>query len=448
MTSTGASTWRELLRLPAVRWYLTGFELSGVGDSAFMLAGGVWVLALTGSASLAALVGFCTWLPSLAGPVFGLVADRVDRRRLIIVANLVIAAVMTTLLAVRGPGQVWLIFAAMLAYGAFAAITDPAELALLHDLLPGRALGTVNSARMTLTEGNKLIAPLLGAGLYAALGGGTVALLDAATFTAAALTTTMIKLPPRPTPQPASEAGGHPDHPDQPARPAGRAEPAGREPAERHWFADVAAGVRYLWGAGAVRGLAAAAATTLCMTGFLTVCVFDVVTRSLHQPPAFVGVVSAGQGLGSVVGGLVAPALLRRFREPTLVAAGATAAFLGTLLYLVPLAPVPVAGSAFRGAGLAWVLIGLMTLVQRTTPGELQGRVNGALSTVVFAPMTLATAAGAGVVTLTGYRPMLVGGAVVVLGAALGAAVVARRPPQEDSSVADRSGSGISGSSG
>jgi MFS family permease len=439
-------TWRELLKLPSMRWYLAGFELSGVGDSAFMLAAGVWVLTLTGSASLAALVGFCTWLPSLAGPAFGLVADRVDRRRLIIVANLVIAAVMATLLLVRGPGQVWLIFAAMVGYGAFAALTDPAELALLHDLLPDRGLGTVNSARMTLTEGNKLVAPLLGAGLFAALGGGTVALLDAATFTAAALTTTMIKIPhpPRispPVPEPAASGA----------------------PPRRRWFADVAAGVRYLWDAGPVRGLVGAASVTLCMTGLLTVCLFDVVTLSLHRAPAFVGVVSAGQGLGSVVGGLLAPALLRRFREATLVAAGVFAAGAGILLYLVPLAPVPVAGSACRGAGLAWVLIGLMTLVQRTTPSGLRGRVNGALSTVVFAPMTLATAAGAGLVTLTGYRPMLAGGAVVVLVAAVGAAAMARRlarsaeeapspqeerPAQEDSSVADRSGSGMSGSSG
>jgi MFS family permease len=189
------------------------------------------------------------------------------------------------------------------------------------------------------------------------------------------------------------------------------------------------------------------------MTGLLTVCTFDVATESLHRAPAFVGIMSAGQGLGSVVGGLVAPALLSRFREAALVAVGALAAFAGTGLYLVPVTVPVVAGAVAKGAGLAWVLIGLMTLVQRSTPDGLRGRVNGALSTIVFAPMTLATAAGAGLVTLAGYQPMLVGGAAVTLAAALLAAVLtrrcpARRPPQEDSRVGVRSGSGISGSSG
>jgi MFS family permease len=407
-------TWRELLRIGTMRWYLAGFELSGVGSSAFLLASGVWVLALTGSSSLAALTGFCVWLPSLAGPAFGLVADRIDRRRLIIVTNLAIGAVMATLVLVRGAGQVWLIFAAMLGYGVAAALTDPAELALLTDLLPGHALGTVNSARMTLTEGNKLIAPLLGAGLYTALGGGAVALLDAATFAAAAATTTMIRIPPDPDP----DSTGGPDRPDE----AGAA-PGGR----RHPVADVVAGVRHLVAPGPVRGLVGVAATTLGVTGLLTVCTFDVVTHALHRAPAFLGILTTGQGLGSILGGLAAPAVLRRVREPVLMAAGALLAFAGTALYLVPAVVPVVAGTVCKGAGLPWVLIGLMTLVQRATPAGLRGRVNGALSTVVFAPMTLATALGAGVVTLVGYRWMLVAGALVTLTAAAGAAGLARR---------------------
>lgn len=66
--------------------------------------------------------------------------------------------------------------------------------------------------------------------------------------------------------------------------------------------------------------------------------------------------------------------------------------------------PVLVA-SVCNGIGLPWVLIGLMTLVHRTTPGTLQARVNAALSTVVFAAITLAAAIGAAVLSRRNIHP-------------------------------------------
>ncbi|GAA1659686.1 hypothetical protein ACFQY4_11635 [Catellatospora bangladeshensis] len=54
-----------------------GVSLSaGFGNTAMSLAAPVWVLALTGSASLAALCGLCVYLPTLAGPVLGTLVDR------------------------------------------------------------------------------------------------------------------------------------------------------------------------------------------------------------------------------------------------------------------------------------------------------------------------------------------------------------------------------------
>ncbi len=56
------------------------------------LAAGIWVKSLTGSSSEAALVSVCVYAPSLAGPLAGVVADRVRRRRFLVCLNLVSAA--------------------------------------------------------------------------------------------------------------------------------------------------------------------------------------------------------------------------------------------------------------------------------------------------------------------------------------------------------------------
>ena len=97
-----------------------------------------------------------------------------------------LAALLLTLLTVDSPTALWLLFAVLFVYGATGVVHDAAESALVAAAVPAALLGDFNGLRMTATEGMKLLAPLPGAGLYAAYGGGRVALLDAVTFVLAA----------------------------------------------------------------------------------------------------------------------------------------------------------------------------------------------------------------------------------------------------------------------
>src|ERR1022692_3652156 len=99
------------------RLYLTGLAVSVIGDNAMSLAAGIWVKSLTGSSSEAAPVSVCVYAPSLAGPLAGVVADRVRRRRFLVWLNLVSAALVLPLLAASGPGSAWIIFAVITWYG-------------------------------------------------------------------------------------------------------------------------------------------------------------------------------------------------------------------------------------------------------------------------------------------------------------------------------------------
>lgn len=62
----------KVLRDRNAALYLSGVIVSGFGNTAMMLAAGVWVKTLTGSNSLAALVGFCLWAPTIAEPALAL----------------------------------------------------------------------------------------------------------------------------------------------------------------------------------------------------------------------------------------------------------------------------------------------------------------------------------------------------------------------------------------
>ncbi|WP_326783308.1 MFS transporter [Streptomyces sp. NBC_00151] len=356
--------------------YLGGVIVSGFGDSAMALATGIWVKTLTGSSSLAALVGFCMWLPTFAGPVIGTVADRVRRRPLLVATNLALAVVMTAPLFVRSQEQVWLLFAVLSLVGTGMVLTDAAETALVAAAVPDELRGDFNGLVLTALEGMKLLAPPAGASLFTAFGGRTVALLDAASFALAAAAFRLIRV--------------------QEASPAPRT--------GRVWTAE---GARYLRRHPALRSLVITSGTTMMLAGLSSTATYAMLDAGLHRSPAFAGVLTSLQGLGSVVSGLAAGALMRRIPERTFSAAGLALFALGVLARATPWLPVTLGSSLLIGLGLPCPVIAALTAVQKYTPSELLGRVAATANTFVYAPTGLALLLGSGMVAVLDYRVQL-----------------------------------------
>ncbi len=141
---------RQLLARRDARIYLTGQLFSLFGDSSLWLAMGIWVRTLTGSNAQAGLVFFFFTAPSLLAPALGLLADRVRRRILLLATNTLTAGAVLALLAVTGPGQVWLIDIVMFAYGLSYGVLGPAQSALLTVMVPAELLPDANAALRTI----------------------------------------------------------------------------------------------------------------------------------------------------------------------------------------------------------------------------------------------------------------------------------------------------------
>lgn len=358
---------------------------AGFGNTAMSLAASVWVLTLTGSAGLAALCGLCVYLPTLAGPVLGAVVDRLPRQRLLVATSAAMAALLPVLLLVDGPGQVWLIFAVMLAYGVSYVLLDAGEAAVLQAAVPADRLGGLNGLRMSMQEGVKLVAPPAGAALFAGWGGASVTLLAASTLAVAAACYAALR--PGPMPPPGAEPGT--------------------------LLTRTRAGLRFLWRHAPLRRLTVAGSAAVAMSGLATAASYVVIVADLGRAPEFAGVLTGAQGAGSIVGGLLCARVLDRRGEPATAWWGAVLSALGTLLLCVPVTPVVATGRVLVGVGLPWTVIAVMTAVQRHTPADLIGRVSAAATTAVFAPTALTIALGAGAVELADHR-------VVLLAAALG----------------------------
>lgn len=385
--------------------YLGGVLVSGFGTAAMMLVAGIWVKELTGSSSLAGLVTLGTWGPALVGPLIGVLADRVRRRPLLIALHAAMAVLLSVLLLVDSAARVWLIFAVMVAYGVSFVLIDSTEAALVPSVVPGELLGDFNGLRMTINEGMKLLAPLVGAGLFATYGGHPVVLLDAATFVLAALTFTLIRVREEPPPPP------------------------------ERWGRQLADGLSHLHRHRPLRHLVACTGATMLLMGINGAVGYAVVDTGLHRPPEFNGVTATVQGVGSLLGGLAAGALLRRFGDRRVTAAAIAVFAAGLALRAVPsLGPV-LAGSLAVGLGVPLVLVTVWSAMQRETPGPLIGRVSATVNMLTFGPGTLAVAAGASLLALVDHRVILLVAAVAAVALAGWALLGGDRttPPAEPS---------------
>lgn len=388
-TMTGSAAGRVLGDRTA-GLFLAAVVVSGFGSSAMSLAAGIWVKSLTGSDSLAALALFTVWLPVLFGPVLGAVADRLPRKPLLVWSNVVMALLLTTLTAVDSAGRVWILFAVLVVYGTSFVLMDSAESALVAGAVDARLLGDFNGLRMMANEGMKLVAPLTGAALYTRFGGVAVALLDAASFALAAGLYGLLRVR--------------------------GAEPAATEDGAGGWTA----GVRQVWGSPVLRPLVLAGSVTMLCAGLNGATLYAVVDRTLGHSPAYAGVLSAVQGVGSVAVGLLAGPLLRRLPERVFTAAGMALFGVAVGLRAVPYDAVALLACGLIGAGLPCVLIAAMTAVQRETPDALLGRTAATAGTLMFAPNAVALALGAGLVAVVDVQVLL----PLVGAVALAAAVV------------------------
>ena len=382
-----AATMGDLFRLGKARLYFLGIGLSLFGDNVLVLAAGVWVKTLTGNDGAGGLVSFFVLFPTLFSALFGVLADRVRKRALMITTNAVMAVVAPMLLFVQGPSEVWLIYLVMLAYGVALVTLASAQSGLFVAMLPERLLGTANSTYTSMQEGMKVLAPVAGAALFVWLGGGWIGVIDGLTFLVACAVLWALQVP------------------ESPPRPR-----------EQRLRAELTQGFRHLATIAELRTVVSAAVVIMLTAGFITTALFGVVDSELHRPPAFLGVVMSMQGIGSVLGGLLAPRLIASVGETRMVGFGAGLNAAGTALLIIPAVAAVMPGNLLRGVGLGWMLIGAITLMQRRTGSELIGRAASALYMLLFTPSVLALLAGAGLTNLVGHRALLL--AAVALAAA------------------------------
>jgi MFS family permease len=366
---------KQAFRRPGFARLYTGLTVSMFGDSMMLLVLSMWVKTVTGSNAQAGLTFFFMSLPALFAPLMGVGIDKVKRKPLLVWGHLASGLCVLPLVLVRGLGQVWIIWIVAVLYGVSFIVLPAALNGMLKELLPEDLLVDANASLQTTQESFRLVGPLIGALLFTWLGGWLVAVLDAATFGAAAVVIAGIALHEQP-----------PAHEDQ------------------HFLLQMTSGVRHLATERVLRHVVIGFGITVLVLGFSESVIYALLD-AFDKPPTWAAAIVTVQGVGAVAGGLASGRIIKRIGEVATCVAGLTllglavggiamaGSFVTVLVLVVPV-----------GAALPLLMVSFMTLLQRRTPQELMGRVSTAVEVVLTTPQALSLALGSALVVVLSYR--------------------------------------------
>jgi|SRR5262245_21733304 len=390
------ATWRLLAGHRDLRLLLSAGLVSMIGDWILRIGLVYYVYALTSSTIASAMAMLASFIPQvLLGSVAGIFVDRWDRRRTMIVSNLLLAAGLLPLLLVDDASRVWIAYTVLFWEGLAAQFFIPAEQALIPSLVDDSQLVGANAVNGQVRDLSRLVGSAIG-GLAAITGGLVgVTLLDAASFVISAGLICLIrtrKVPGEsPTVEPAASAFAH------------------RVAALRREWAD---GMRLVTGNRVPRLLTWFVLVTAIGEGIMSTLFAPFVRSVLHGGSGAYGIVVAVQAIGGLIGGFLAVSLAQRVPAVLMVGVGAILfGLIDLAIFLYPLGYVAVwpaaVGMIMVGLPGAVTIAGLMTLFQRSTADSHRGRVFGALGAAEGVAILVGTVAAGWLGEAIGIVPVL-----------------------------------------
>jgi MFS family permease len=359
------------------RWLVGSSFASNLGDGIGLAAGPLLIASQTSDPFLVAMGGLLQRLPWLLfGLYAGVLADRVDRRLLVVTVDLVRAAVLAvlTVALVTGRADVTVVLVTMFLLGTAEVFADTTTGTLLPMVVAKADLG-IGNARLSagsLTM-NNLVGPAVGAGLFAA-GRAWPFLVQAVCIALGAVLISRMVVAPLPRPETRSHIGR-----------------------------DIAEGFRWTWGNRAVRTLTITIVTFNVTYGAAWSVLVLYATEVLDLGAVGFGLLTTVGALGGIAGTAGYDWLERHASLATLMRVGLV---IETFTHL---------GLALTTTG--WVAMAIMfvfgahafvwgttsrTVRMRAVPMELQGRVGSLYAIGVFGGIVAGQALGGGIAQIWG----------------------------------------------
>jgi MFS family permease len=351
--------------------------VSAIGDAVSFTALPLLVLALTGSGFAMGIVGALQTLPDLFfGMVAGALADRSDRKRMMLLADLgraVLTALIPISVALHGPTM-----AVILLVAAPTSMLRAFFLAGYTSSMPGLVgrsqIGRANSYFEAIYSTGYIVGPAIAGVLASTIGPGPTLAIDAVSFGLSGLGLAFVR----------RDLVAPIDRP------------------RRRLLTEIREGIDFIVGHPTLRSAILFWGATSILTAPLVTALAVRITRDLGYEPAILGILLTAYGVGTVIGSLLTARGATR-RHVAVVLLGGNVVT-GIVLFVVALtAQIPVLiGVAFvAGIAQSMVLVTYITLRAANSPDELLGRIGSTGRTISLGLQPLGLLAGGALIDLT-----------------------------------------------
>jgi MFS family permease len=384
------SSLRDLLRIRDYRLLWTAQILSDFGDNLTFLTLLILIQRLTGSTVALAGLMVAIALPTLIfGTIAGVYVDRIDRKKAMLLSDLLRAVVVLGFLFVRRVELVPVIYAIGFVQAGIGTVFNPARAAFLPSVVGHERLLAANSVSQT----SRIVFNLLGTGTAGVLAAVSATLapafvLDSATFFVSFLLISRIR------------TSGVP-----------------RNETQSEIWAEMMQGFSVMISSRPLRAVLISLSVTMLGLGAVNVLFVPFLLEDLMVSEAFLGAIEASQVAGLVISGTLVAVLATKLRSSNLVSLG----LIGVGLFV---GSVSGAGAVwqvmvllfFVGLSVGPVQAGANTLSQTLIEDSMRGRVGGALNTLVSAAnVTSMGLAGVAAAAIGTRKVFLASGTLVML---------------------------------
>jgi MFS family permease len=388
---------RAVLRLPEFRKLFVAQAVSDVGDGMTFMALLFLVNALTHSPAVLAGLSIAVAVPSMVGGIVaGAVADRFDRRRIMIVSDSLRAVLVLGFVVAGTVERLPILFVIAFAQASIGTLFTPARGALIPRVVPAEGLMAANG----LGQMSRMIASLLGATvtgvLFAATGEAwPVFIIDAATFLASVAIVSRV----------------------DPRLGAPAVEP---HEIESGFAASVVAGLRMIAGSRTLLATVTGLSFAMLGLGAINILFVPFLVNVLHETTAWAGPIEGAQTLSMVLAAGLIGTISARFSAQSMI----VGAIGGVGVLIVLLSVTPNVWFLLVLLFLAgWLVTPLnaatQTIIQTSTVDAVRGRVLGALNASTSTATIVSTAAAGVFASVIGVREVIFAGGIVCLAAAL-----------------------------
>ena len=397
---------KAVLAIPDFRRLWIGQTISQVGDGLTNLAILIVINKLLGSTAALATMMIVVALPQLVfGLLSGVFVDRWDRKKIMIVSDLIRGGLVLGFILVKRPEDVWIFYVLGFLQAAVGTLFDPAKSATIPNIVGQDALLAANS----LSQTTRVITGVVGSALTGVIVGlaGTAwpaFLLDGLSFIISAGFISRMSIP----------------------KAAGRPAAGG---GVRQTFGQLSEGLRFLAGRRLLVGVMVTFAVTMLGLGAVNVLIVPFLVNHLAVSTTALGVIDAAQVIGMVLGSGLVAVLAAHLKVGQIITVGIMG--IGVMI------------ATFGAASSIWAalaplfLVGLFltpvqsaaaTVLQANVPDDKRGRAGSALNTVITLASVVSMASAGLLGDVLGIRQVFFLSGALVVFAGLLAAVLMQAP--------------------